>query len=387
MNAAEKLSPPLPDLAPGTPVAVGLSGGVDSAVTALLAQEAGLDVRPLFMKNWEEDDAGGRCSAAADLADARAVCDRLGLPLATVNFAAEYWERVFAAFLDQCRAGFTPNPDVLCNREIKFREFLDFARTRGAEYVLTGHYARTARAGGRWHLLRGRDPDKDQSYFLHALDQDQLARARFPLGGLRKREVRALAARAGLPVHAKRDSTGICFIGPRNFRAFLARWLPAEPGPVRTPAGEVVGEHQGLAFYTLGQRQGLGIGGRHGAGPAPWYVAGKDHGANALVVVQGHDHPLLYSRWLTAGQVHWIAGRAPRLPLACTAKTRYRQQDTPCLVKTGKNGRLMVEFDSPQWAVAPGQWVVFYAGEECLGGGRIETTERLPEGPGGPLAP
>ncbi len=355
----------------GEPIVVGLSGGVDSAVAALLLREQGYAVEALFMKNWEEDDAPEYCAAAADLADAQAVCDVLGIPLHTVNFSAEYWDRVFEYFLAEYRAGRTPNPDVLCNREIKFKAFLDHAATLGATTIATGHYARSDLHEGRWRLLRGADPEKDQSYFLYTLGQAQLARSRFPLGHLAKGEVRRMAAAAGLPVHAKKDSTGICFIGERKFKEFLARYLPARPGDIVTPEGEVIGRHDGLMYHTLGQRQGLGIGGRHGSSGEPWYVAGKDLGRNLLLVVQGHDHPLLFSRALTATDLTWVAGEPPALPARCSAKVRYRQGDQPCRVEAGPEGGVTVTFDTPQRAVTPGQSVVFYDGAACLGGGII----------------
>ena len=354
------------------PIIVGLSGGVDSSVAALRLLEAGHPVRAVFMKNWEEDDREDYCAAAEDLADARAVCERLGIPLQAVNFSAEYWDRVFAHFLAEYAAGRTPNPDVLCNREIKFRAFLDHALAQGAARIATGHYARIVERDGRYRLLTGRDPHKDQSYFLYLLDQRQLAHSLFPLGELTKAEVRALARRAGLPTAAKKDSTGICFIGERRFRDFLARYLPARPGDIVTERGRVIGRHHGLMYYTMGQRHGLGIGGVAGASDAPWFVADKDLDGNRLVVVQGHDHPRLYHRWLAASQVHWIAGQPPALPLRCAAKTRYRQPAQPCTVHAGPDGTLQVGFDQPQRAVTPGQSVVFYLGEECLGGAIID---------------
>ena len=355
----------------GATVMVGLSGGVDSSVAALLLRREGAAVEALFMKNWEEDDAADYCAAAVDLADAEGVAKALGIRLHAVNFAHDYWERVFEHFLAEYRAGRTPNPDVLCNREIKFRAFLDHALAQGATAIATGHYARVARREGLWRLLRGRDPDKDQSYFLHALDQDQLAHARFPVGDLEKPAVRRLAREAGLATHDRRDSTGICFIGERRFKDFLMRFLPARPGAIIDPEGGELGHHDGLMYYTLGQRHGLGIGGRREAGGEPWYVVDKRLERNELVVAQGHDHPLLMSSALEASQAHWIAG-PPRLPLACTAKVRYRMRDVPCTVEALADAGLRVRFAAPQRAVTPGQSVVFYAGDECLGGAVIE---------------
>jgi tRNA-specific 2-thiouridylase len=350
-------------------VVVGLSGGVDSAVAALLLQRQGHEVIGLFMKNWEEDDEAGHCSAEQDLADARAVCERLGIPLHTANFSAEYWHRVFRKFLDEYEAGRTPNPDVLCNREIKFDRFLSHARELGADHIATGHYARVGFHDGRWRLLRGVDTDKDQSYFLYLLNQPALAASWFPLGALTKNQVRELAREAGLPVHARKDSTGICFIGERDFREFLGRYLDSRPGDICTPDGVVVGEHAGAMLYTIGQRQGLGIGGAGG----PWYVADKDVSANRLVVVQGHDHPDLLSEQLEATDTHWIAGAAPPLPRSLAAGTRYRQPPARCEVRAGKDtAGLNIHFAEPQRAVAPGQAVVLYDGDECLGGGTIE---------------
>jgi tRNA-specific 2-thiouridylase len=359
-------------------VIVGLSGGVDSSVAALLLREQGYQVEGLFMKNWEEDDTPGHCSAAADLADAQAVADALGIRLHTVNFATEYWDRVFSHFLDEYRAGRTPNPDVLCNKEIKFRAFLEHALDLGADFIATGHYARRDTVGDRHRLLRGVDAGKDQTYFLYALGQRQLARSLFPVGPLPKAEVRHIAAEHGFVTAQKKDSTGICFIGERNFRDFLKQYLPAQPGDILTPAGERLGRHEGLMYYTLGQRQGLGIGGRAGAREEPWYVVGKDMARNVLYAAQDHDHPWLLSEALRAGQLHWVADAPPALPLRCTAKTRYRQQDAPCTVETINDGRATVRFDAPQWAVTPGQSVVFYQGEECLGGGVIEHPIAIP---------
>jgi tRNA-specific 2-thiouridylase len=344
-------------------VVVGMSGGVDSSVAALLAKRAGHEVVGLFMKNWEDDDDDEYCSTREDLIDAAAAADRIGVDLEAVNFSAEYKERVFAEFLREYAAGRTPNPDVLCNAEIKFRAFLDHAMRLGAEKIATGHYARTD--GTR--LLRGMDAGKDQSYFLHRLTQEQLSRVMFPVGELKKSEVRRLALEAGLPNHAKKDSTGICFIGERPFREFLNRYLPKVPGPMKTPEGKTVGEHIGLAFYTIGQRKGIGIG---GAGDA-WYVADKRIASNELVVVQGHDHPLLMKKTLSASAAAWVAGKPPDAPSTHTAKTRYRQADAPCTLSRVLEGEIKVEFPAPQWAVTPGQSVVLYDREVCLGGGVI----------------
>ncbi len=365
-------------------VVVGMSGGVDSSVAAWLLKQQGYEVVGVFMKNWEDDDTDEHCTSRADLVDAASVADVIGIDLEAVNFAAEYRERVFAHFLREYRAGRTPNPDVLCNSEIKFAAFLDHALALGADWVATGHYARVRRARGRGgpvELLKAVDATKDQSYFLHRLTQSQLAPVLFPLGDVHKRDVRAIAQREGIPTWAKKDSTGICFIGERPFREFLARYLPRTPGPMVTPEGREVGLHDGLAYYTLGQRQGLGIGGtRHGS-DAPWFVAGKDLARNALVVVQGHDHPLLYRREVDAIEPHWIAGAPPALPARLGAKTRYRMPDAPCIVIAHGDG-LRGTFDAPQWAPTPGQYLVLYDGDVCLGGAVIEaanaTTAALP---------
>jgi tRNA-uridine 2-sulfurtransferase len=352
-------------------IVVGLSGGVDSAVAALLLKEAGADVEALHMTNWEDDD--GYCEAARDLQDARRVCEQLGVVLHHVNFAQQYRELVFEHFLDEYRAGRTPNPDVLCNREIKFGVFRDFAKRLGGEWLATGHYARTVKVAGETALFKAADGAKDQSYFLHAVSVEALGETVFPLADLAKAEVRSIARDRGLIVHDKKDSTGICFIGERPFREFLGTYLPARPGPMLTPDGSRVGEHLGLMYYTVGQRQGLGIGGRDGAADAPWYVVGKDLDRNALIVDQG-DSPLLFSRALVALDAAWI-GRAPA-GLAggarMMAKVRYRQADQACTVTAAPAGVLEVCFDVPQRAVAPGQYVVFYDGERCLGGAMIE---------------
>ncbi len=359
-------------------VEIGLSGGVDSAVAAHLCLAQGYAVEGLFMKNWEEDDAPGYCSAAADLADAQAVANRLGIGLRTVNFATEYWERVFATFLAEYQALRTPNPDVLCNSEIKFRAFLEHALSLGADWIGTGHYARVIHNQTGSELRLARDTNKDQTYFLHRLTQQQLSRARFPLADLTKAEVRSLARELGLANAQKKDSTGICFIGERRFGDFLARWLPEAPGPIETPAGRRLGEHRG-AWYTIGQRSGLGIGGVREATEAPWFVAAKDAARNALIVVQGAEHPLLYARGLRAEQVHWIAGQPPvsadQLPFDCLCRLRHRQPLQPCTLVEYDSLSCRVRFGEPQRAVTPGQSIVFYRGEVCLGGAVITCAE------------
>jgi tRNA-specific 2-thiouridylase len=352
----------------------GISGGVDSAVAALLLQRAGHRVSGLFMQNWDEDGSGD-CRAEDDRRDAVAVCGRLGIPFHARNFAQQYWTDVFEHFLAEYRAGRTPNPDVLCNREIKFKTFLDEAVALGAEGIATGHYARIDQRDGRFRLLRGRDGDKDQSYFLHALGQAQLALTRFPVGELPKAEVRRLAREAGLPVHAKKDSTGICFVGERDFRDFLGRYLPMQAGEIRTVDGQRVGEHGGVFFYTLGQREGLNVGGVRGRPAAPWFVVGKDVAANALIVDQGHDSPYLQSTTLRATGASWTTGAAPAGELACRAQTRYRQRDEACRVRVREGGVVEVAFEHPQRAVTPGQSVVFYRDDECLGGAVIDATD------------
>ncbi len=354
-------------------VIVGMSGGVDSSVAAWLLKQQGFDVVGLFMKNWEDDDTDEYCTSRTDLVDAASVADVIGIELEAVNFAREYRERVFAHFLREYGAGRTPNPDVLCNSEIKFRAFLDHARSLGADHIATGHYARVRTLGARVELRKALDATKDQSYFLHQLTQEQLAPVLFPLGEIAKREVRAIARREGIPTWAKKDSTGICFIGERPFRDFLAKYLPRIPGPIETPDGAVVGRHCGLPYHTLGQRQGLGIGGTKDGGDLPWFVAGKDPARNALIAVQGHDHPLLSRPVVDAQDLHWIAGTPPDATtlLRLGAKTRYRMPDATCRVELRDDRRCHAMFDDPQWAPTPGQYLVLYAGDVCLGGGVI----------------
>ncbi len=355
-------------------LAVALSGGVDSAVTALLLTRAGLRPTAIYMNNWEMDDEGD-CPGEIDARDAAAIAARLGLPFHVRNLAAIYWERVFEHFLAEHRAGRTPNPDVLCNREVKFSALVEAAEALGATQIATGHYARLQQLDGRWRLLKALDESKDQSYFLHLLDQRQLAHARFPLGELHKAEVRRLASEAGLAVATKKDSTGICFIGERSYRPFLQRFLPRQPGPVLSDCGQTLGEHEGLAFYTLGQRGGLGIGGVQGRPEAPWYVLAKRASDNSLIVGQGVDHPALYSRQLWTGTGHFIAGTAPAGSFRAHAKTRYRQPDQLCEVDVLPDGNWHLRFEQPQRAVTPGQSVVLYQGAECLGGAVIESND------------
>ncbi len=373
-------------------VVVGLSGGVDSAVSAWLLKQQGHEVIGIFMKNWEDDDDDEFCSSRQDFLDAAAVADVIGIDIEHVNFAADYKDRVFADFLREYSAGRTPNPDILCNAEIKFKAFLDHAMRLGADKIATGHYARVRcfghageplgvlqaqAADGRFELLKGLDPAKDQSYFLHRLNQAQLSKTLFPVGDLRKTEVRRIALDIGLPNAKKKDSTGICFIGERPFREFLNRYIARAPGPIKNDKGQTIGEHVGLSFYTLGQRQGLGIGGlkakgarRGGGDHAPWFVARKDMASNTLWVVQGHDHPWLLSQQLQAGQASWVAGEAP-VPQALAAKTRYRQADAPCHLTAQSGDAFTLEFATAQWAVTLGQSAVLYAGDVCLGGGII----------------
>lgn len=355
-------------------VIVGMSGGVDSSVSAYLLLQQGYQVEGLFMKNWEEDDNDEYCAAAEDMADAQAVCDKLGIKLHKVNFAAEYWDNVFEYFLAEYKAGRTPNPDIMCNKEIKFKAFLEFAaEALGADYIATGHYVRRRYQDGHWQMLRGLDHNKDQSYFLYTLSEQHIAQTLFPVGDLEKPAVRAIAEQQGLVTHDKKDSTGICFIGERKFKDFLQQYLPAQPGDiVSIDDGKIIGRHEGLMYHTLGQRKGLGIGGLRDGGDDPWYVVGKDLTLNRLLVAQGHDHPALLSSGLIASQLHWVDRTGPQQVCRLTVKTRYRQHDIPCTVTPQPDGRLQVTFDSPQKAVTPGQSAVFYLDEVCLGGGIID---------------
>lgn len=358
-----------------TKVIVGMSGGVDSSVSALLLKQQGYQVEGLFMKNWDDDDGTEYCTAMDDLMDAAAVCQKLDIHLHTVNFAKDYWDNVFAHFLQEYQAGRTPNPDILCNREIKFKVFLDHAEKLGADYIATGHYTRLDYRSEPPKLLKGLDPNKDQSYFLHAVPGEAFARTLFPIGDMDKPDVRALAEKHELVTHSKKDSTGICFIGERRFKDFLQNYLPAQPGQIIDDKGTVMGTHQGLMYHTIGQRQGLGIGGVRGAGEEPWYVAEKDLEQNRLIVVQGANHPMLFANVLEASQIHWIDGGTPPTNLRCRAKVRYRQADQACELRFTEDQRVMVSFDEAQRAITPGQSVVFYDEDICLGGAVIEKAE------------
>ncbi len=354
-----------------TSVIVGMSGGVDSSVSAYLLIEQGYQVEGLFMKNWDEDDNTEYCTAKEDLADAQAVCDKLGIKLHTANFAAEYWDNVFEHFLEEYKAGRTPNPDILCNREIKFKAFLDYSKVLGADYIATGHYVRRGDIDGASQLLRGLDSNKDQSYFLHAVGSHEISQTLFPVGELEKPEVRRIAEEQGLATAKKKDSTGICFIGERRFKDFLEQYLPAQPGKIETADGVVIGDHQGLMYYTLGQRQGIGIGGTKDHGAQPWYVVAKDLKLNVLIIGQGGQHELLFSEAISCQDIFWINHSPNDFPLKCTAKIRYRQPDQSCVVHK-KGTEYFVTFDEPQRAATPGQSAVFYHDEVCLGGGVID---------------
>lgn len=354
-------------------VIIGMSGGVDSSVSAYLLQQQGYHVEALFMKNWEEDDTQEYCAAAVDLADAQSVCDKLNIKLHTINFAAEYWDNVFEYFLQEYKAGRTPNPDIMCNKEIKFKAFLEFAvEELGADFIATGHYAQSVEQNGQYQMLRGHDNNKDQSYFLYTLSHAHLAKTLFPVGGLEKSKVREIATQLGLDTAAKKDSTGICFIGERKFNDFLSQYLPAQPGTILSTEGEVLGEHQGLMFYTLGQRKGIGIGGLKNSSEDPWYVVDKDLENNQLIVGQGATHPRLMSTGLIANQLHWVDRTTCKGMENVTIKTRYRQQDVPCSIEYIDDDTVKVLFEAPMAAVTPGQSAVFYRGDVCLGGGIID---------------
>lgn len=352
-------------------ITVAMSGGVDSSVTALLLKQQGHQISGLFMKNWENEDPDSPCTAEIDLADAVSVADKLGIDIDGENFAKEYRQHVFEHFISEHRAGRTPNPDILCNKEIKFRVFLNHALAQGAEKVATGHYARIDKVDGRYRLLKGLDKGKDQSYFLYTLGQFELSHSLFPIGELEKNTVRELAAKAGFENCNKKDSTGICFIGERDFRPFLQRYISPQPGPIQNVDSETLGQHEGLMFYTLGQRQGLGIGGIADSSGEPWYVVDKDTAHNVLVIAQGHNHPRLFHQHLRADALHWVDANPPSLPLRCHAKIRYRQSDQACTLRQDAGNGLIVDFDEPQRAVTPGQAIVFYEGDVCLGGGTI----------------
>ena len=355
-------------------VIVGMSGGVDSSVSAYLLMQQGYQVEGLFMKNWEEDDTDEYCAAADDLKDAQAVCEKLGIPLHTVNFASEYWDNVFEYFLEEYKAGRTPNPDIMCNKEIKFKAFLQFAaEALNADFIATGHYVRRALRDDKYVMLRGDDNNKDQSYFLYTLSHEHLAQTLFPVGEIEKPEVRRIAEEQNLITHDKKDSTGICFIGKRKFKDFLQKFLPAQPGKIEDTDGQVVGDHEGLMYHTLGQRKGLLIGGMKEGSGEPWYVVDKDLERNVLVVGQGKDHPRLYANGLMANQLHWVDRVGPKTTLRCTVKTRYRQTDVACTLLVGDDGYARVLFDQPEKAVTPGQSAVFYSDDVCLGGGIIDS--------------
>ncbi|GJM05223.1 MAG: tRNA-specific 2-thiouridylase MnmA [marine bacterium B5-7] len=354
-------------------IIVGISGGVDSSVTAMLLKEQGYEVEALFMKNWNDTTEDGACLWETDVEDAMMVCDKLDIPLNTVDLSSDYWDKVFKNFLSEYKSGRTPNPDVLCNQEIKFKAFLEHAENLGATKIATGHYARIQQQADTFELLKGLDQNKDQSYFLCRLNQSQLQKAMFPIGELDKAEVRLRAEQAGLITHNKKDSTGICFIGEQPFRQFLSRYIPPDPGAIKTIDEKIIGEHEGVFYYTLGQRQGLGIGGVKGASDAPWYVVQKNIEENELIVAQDHDHPLLHSHKLTASSINWVSGEMPDVPYKCQAKNRYRQADQSCTIEKIENGSCSVSFDLSQRAITPGQFIVFYKEDACLGGGIIDS--------------
>ena len=359
-----------------TKVIVGMSGGVDSSVSALLLKKQGYHVEGLFMKNWEEDDGTEYCTAMNDLADAQSVCDTINIKLHKANFVAEYWNNVFEPFLCAYKKGYTPNPDILCNKEIKFKAFLDYAQILQADCIAMGHYARCKLIDGHACLQKGLDNNKDQSYFLHQVSSDQFAKTLFPIGEIKKQKVRKIAEAHNLITHNKKDSTGICFIGKRIFSDFLKQYLPEQPGLIISVSGKIIGKHAGLMFHTIGQRHGLGIGGLKNTSESPWYVVDKDLNNNILIVAQGSNHPLLFFQAITASSLFWISGSAPTLPANLTAKIRYRQKDQLCHLEQTEDGRYLIIFNEPQWAVTPGQCIVFYQGDICLGGGVIETRHR-----------
>jgi len=376
-SAENQISAPKTKAPCDTKVIVGMSGGVDSSVSAHLLIEQGYQVEGLFMKNWEEDDTDEYCAASQDLDDAQLVCDKLGIKLHTINFATEYWDNVFEYFLAEYKAGRTPNPDIMCNKEIKFKAFLEFAcEDLSADYIATGHYVQREFIDGQWSMLRGLDSNKDQSYFLYTLSDVQVGRTLFPVGNIEKPAVRAIAEKANLVTHNKKDSTGICFIGERKFKDFLGQYLPAQPGKIESAEGEVIGDHDGLMYHTLGQRKGLRIGGLANAGEEPWYVVEKDLLRNVLIVGQGHNHPRLFSKGLIGNQLHLVNRKPLDAPLECTVKTRYRQDDVPCHLSPMSDGEYLVMFDEPQSSVTPGQSVVFYQDNICLGGGIINSLIR-----------
>lgn len=360
------------DQTPSGQIIVGLSGGVDSAVAAMLLQRKGYDVRGLFMKNWEEDDSAAHCAAEKDLAAAKQVANTLNIPLDTINFSSEYWDRVFTHFLAELKAGRTPNPDILCNREIKFQAFLEYALSKGAEKIATGHYACSKRYPAHIELHRAVDTNKDQTYFLHQVSSQALIRTLFPLCRYKKPQVRKMAEEAGLTNYNRKDSTGICFIGERRFNDFITKYIPNEPGPIRSTAGKTMGQHHGLMFHTIGQRKGLGIGGHKNSHNEPWFVVSKSVSSNTLVVAQGHNHPALFAKGLSARNLYWITNPPATTSFECTARIRHRQQDRPCIVHMKDDGSCHVVFEQPVRAITPGQYVVFYNGNICMGGGTIE---------------